>query len=130
MGRVRVAIALCLAAACGDSHTAKPADAAYDVPWDGPCGGGCDAPIDANPLDDLMGTGLCADKACTTINAGIAAYTPRYALWADAASKRRWIYLPPGTQIDTTDPDHWLFPTGTKIWKEFTSGSTRVETRF
>jgi len=122
---VRVWIALALVAACGDSHKAKPADAPVDDPFID------DAPVDANPLDDLMGTGLCMDKACTQINTqDIYEYTPRYALWADAASKRRWIYLPPGTQIDTTDPDHWLFPTGTKIWKEFTSGSTRVETRF
>jgi hypothetical protein len=114
---------LCVLAACGDSHKAKP-DAPVDV-------ADVDVPVDANPLDDLLGTGLCADKACTTINSGIMAYTPQYALWADAASKRRWIYLPPGTQIDTTDPDHWLFPTGTKIWKEFTTDTgTRVETRF
>ena len=119
---MRVALALCVLAACGDSHKAKP-DAPVDV-------ADVDVPVDANPLDDLLGTGLCADKACTTINSGIMAYTPQYALWADAASKRRWIYLPPGTKIDTSDMDHWVFPMGTKIWKEFTRGGTRVETRY
>jgi hypothetical protein len=49
-------------------------------------------------------------------------------LWDDTATKRRWIYLPPGTKIDTTDMDHWIFPVGTKIWKEFARGP-RVETR-
>jgi hypothetical protein len=120
-----------LLAACGDSHKAKPADAPIDVtvPFDVACGG-CDAPNDGGTAVDLFGTGLCADKACTGINPGIRAYTPRYALWADAASKRRWIYLPPGTKIDTTNPDYWVFPQGTKVWKEFSSGATRVETRF
>ena len=135
-GSVRVFAGLILVCsalwACGDSHHAKP-DAPADVGYDIACGG-CDAPNDANPLADLLGTGLCADKACTTINAGIEAYTPQFPLWADAASKRRWLYLPPGTQIDTTDMDHWKFPMGTKVWKEFTTdasdGAKRVETRF
>jgi hypothetical protein len=133
---VRGAIALCLIAACGSDHHQKPVDAPSDVPDDvGGCGGGCDAPDDAEPLDTLFLTGLCTDAACSTINttlqgAPIYAYTPRFTLWADAASKRRWLWMPPGSQIDTTDPDHWVFPQGTRVWKEFSSGSTRVETRF
>lgn len=78
----------------------------------------------------LAGTGLCIDLACTQISPEVLAYTPNAALWADTASKRRWLYLPPGTKIDTTDMDHWQFPVGTKIWKEFTRGGTRVETRY
>jgi hypothetical protein len=130
---VRVALALVLLAACGNSHKANPdapGDVPADEPWDGPCGGGCDAPNDSGTAYDLLGTGLCVDRACSAVNTGIYAYTPRYTLWADAASKRRWIYLPPGTHIDTTDMDHWVFPQGTKVWKEFSSGTTRVETRF
>jgi mono/diheme cytochrome c family protein len=50
-------------------------------------------------------------------------------LWSDGASKRRWIALPPGTKIDTTDPDFWIFPVGTKLWKEFSKDGIRVETR-
>ena len=34
-----------------------------------------------------------------------------------------------GTTIDTSDMDHWKFPVGTKLWKEFTRDGTRVETR-
>src|SRR5262249_49549810 len=45
-------------------------------------------------------------------------------------TKRRWIYLPPGTTIDTSDIDHWQFPMGTKFWKEFTRDGIRVETRY
>jgi hypothetical protein len=50
-------------------------------------------------------------------------------LWSDGAVKRRWIYLPPHTQIDTTDPDAWNFPVGTKLWKELSYDGVRVETR-
>ena len=129
---VRVIVGLIFLCACGDSHKAKP-DAPADVAYDVACGG-CDAPNDANPLDDLLGTGLCMDKACTMVKPENQLYTPQFALWADAASKRRWLYLPPGSQIDTSDMDHWKFPMGTKVWKEFTTdasdGSKRVETRF
>ena len=128
--------ALCLAAlvlaACGNhaSHpadAAKPVDAAVDAPPPPP-----DMMPDANPLEPatLFGTGLCVDPACTQISPDVHPYTPAYPLWADAASKHRWIYLPPGTQIDTSDPDYWKFPQGTKIWKEFDVDTVRVETRY
>jgi hypothetical protein len=57
-------------------------------------------------------------------------FSPQYPLWSDGAAKSRWIYLPPGTAIDTTDPDEWAFPVGTRFWKEFTFNGRKVETRF
>jgi hypothetical protein len=39
------------------------------------------------------------------------------------------VYLPPGAKIDTSDPDHWSFPVGTKFWKEFSIAGKRIETR-
>jgi len=134
---MRLALALTLLlAACGDGHHAKP-DAPSMITIDAPADVAIDAPIDANPYmpATLFDTGLCVDRACTQINAGISTYTPRFPLWADAASKHRWMQLPPGGKIDTTDPDHWVFPVGTKFWKEFTAKDTggndvRVETRF
>ncbi len=57
-------------------------------------------------------------------------YAPQYPLWSDGAHKERWIYLPPGTQIDATNEDAWFFPVGTKLWKEFVFNGRRVETRF
>jgi hypothetical protein len=61
-------------------------------------------------------------------------FTPRYPLWSDGATKRRFMYLPKCTQIDTSDMNHWKFPVGTRFWKEFTfevgSSPVRVETRF
>ncbi len=101
-----------------------------------------DTAIDArstptNMPNTLFDTGLCVDRACTQISPDVRTYTPQFVLWADTASKRRWYQLPPGTQIDTTDMDHWEFPVGTKFWKEFTQPASdgtgnevRVETRF
>lgn len=111
--------------ACGDGH-AKPDAPAVDTPMIDAA-----AAIDANPNmpATLMDTGLCLDAACMQIAPDVKAYTPRWQLWSDGATKKRWIYLPPGTQIDTSDMDFWQFPVGTKIWKEFTRDNIRVETR-
>jgi len=111
-----------LAAACGDNLARPDAAPAVDAPM-------VDTPPDADPLATLAGTGLCSDRACMQINPGIREYAPRASFWDDMATKRRWIYLPPGTKIDTSDMEHWVFPVGTKIWKEFTRDTTRVETR-
>jgi hypothetical protein len=56
-------------------------------------------------------------------------YRPQFELWSDGASKRRWISLPPGTRIDTSDMDSWEFPQGTKLWKGFSRDDVRLETR-
>ncbi len=77
----------------------------------------------------LSGTGLFADTARESLAPGVMAYAPRFELWSDGAEKRRWFSLPPGTQIDTSDMDSWVFPEGTKFWKEFTRDGVRVETR-
>jgi mono/diheme cytochrome c family protein len=61
--------------------------------------------------------------------AGVRAFEPRFALWSDGAAKRRWIALPPGTQVDASQPDAWRFPVGTRLWKEFSVDGRPVETR-
>jgi hypothetical protein len=58
------------------------------------------------------------------------AYSPQYPLWSDGAAKQRWIALPPGRAIDASDPDHFAFPRGTRLWKQFSQGGRRVETRY
>lgn len=73
--------------------------------------------------------GLYAEGSCDVLAVGVRAYQPRFVLWSDAADKERYIYLPPGTQIDTTDPDNWVFPTGTRIYKNFLHDGVRLETR-
>ncbi len=44
--------------------------------------------------------------------------------------KERWIYLPPGTSIDNSDENNWVFPQGTIFFKNFaytnSSGTNHV----
>ena len=83
----------------------------------------------ATPPASLVCTGLYADVASKTLAPGVEAYAPAVPLWSDGASKQRWIGLPAGTKIDNTNPDEWIFPVGTKLWKEFSKDGKRVETR-
>lgn len=79
--------------------------------------------------DRLSETGLFANLGSEMLADGVLPFAPRFELWSDGATKRRWIYLPPDTQIDSSGPDAWNFPAGTKLWKEFTRDGARVETR-
>jgi hypothetical protein len=78
----------------------------------------------------LRETGLYEDAAALTIDPQHLAFSPQYPLWTDGAVKRRWISLPPGTAIDAADPDVWVFPVGTRLWKEFSFDGRKVETRY
>jgi hypothetical protein len=82
---------------------------------------------DALPMR-LSDTGLY-EPGTKELRPGILPFTPRFPLWSDGASKRRWLYLPPGASIDASDTDSWAFPRGTRLWKEFSHGR-RVETRY
>ncbi len=77
----------------------------------------------------LSQTGLFSDVAAGTLAPGVREYAPAYELWSDGATKRRWVHLPAGQKIDTTKMDYWVYPVGTKLWKEFTRDGQRVETR-
>lgn len=77
----------------------------------------------------LADTGLFADAATGVIAAAAIPFEPQYPLWTDGAQKRRWIALPAGSAIDASDVDHWQFPIGTRLWKEFTFAGGK-ETRF
>ena len=118
-----------------DSSSDDATQPSEDGATDAPAG---DAAAPVNCADDDSGTGLPTDLACTglysdwatkTVTTGILPYTPGYLLWSDGANKTRYLYLPPGTQIDTSDMDNWVFPVGTKIWKQFSLGPQRIETR-
>ncbi len=84
---------------------------------------------------ELACAGLYSDWASKTVAPGIQEYTPGLQLWSDGAIKTRWIQLPPGQQIDTSNMDEWTFPVGTKFWKEFRLAPAdggppvRIETR-
>jgi hypothetical protein len=75
---------------------------------------------------DLACTGLYG--AGGVLAEGVRPFAPSTAFWSDGAEKRRWISLP--GPIDTSDPDAWVFPVGTKAWKELSVGGRRVETRY
>jgi hypothetical protein len=80
----------------------------------------------------LSQTGLFRSVAASgslVLASGVNEYEPLNPLWSDGAQKTRWVYLPPGSQIDTSNPDHWRFPAGTKFWKEFALDGKRLETR-
>ena len=85
--------------------------------------------VPAAPPLHLADTGLYADIATHAVDPRNLHYSPQYPLWSDGARKSRWIFLPPGAAIDASSPDAWVFPVGTKVWKEFTFGR-RVETRY
>lgn len=91
---------------------------------------------DAMPIPDsplmpatLRETGLYADFDNGVFAPGVREFRPVSELWTDGAVKRRWAYLPPGSQIDTSSMDYWRYPVGTKLWKEFRRDGVRVETR-
>lgn len=86
--------------------------------------------VAAQPAPEtLEATGLYADFSTKTVHPDNRPFAPQYPLYTDGADKKRWIYLPPGATIDASDPDHWVLPIGTRLWKEFAFGR-RIETRF
>lgn len=78
----------------------------------------------------LRETGLYSDFGSLQVDPKHLSFSPQYPLWTDGAAKRRWVSLPPDGVIDASDPDEWVFPVGTRFWKEFSFDGQRVETRF
>lgn len=77
----------------------------------------------------LSQTGLYADITARRVAPGIEPFSPQYPLWSDGAGKRRWLSIPAGRAIDASNPDAWVFPPGTRLWKEFSHAGRPVETR-
>jgi hypothetical protein len=101
----------------------------------GGCGDSGESAMDARPSADanmnlLSQAGLYRNFATREIDPDLIEFVPNFTLWSDGLEKRRWLRLPPGTSIDTSDMDHWVFPVGTQLWKEFrTSNGLVLETR-
>ena len=91
--------------------------------------------VAANPELDvapalLSQTGLYSAMSTRTLAPNVQVFSPSFPLWSDAAGKLRWISLPEGAQIDTSDMDVWKLPVGTKLWKEFEQHGHVIETRY
>lgn len=106
--------------------------------WDG-CDefvppGDCTIPEGAVLPGELRCTGMYSNWDERTLRCGVTAYAPAYELWSDGAGKQRYVWLPPGSSIDVSNPDDWDYPVGTRFWKEFhvgPEGSQKLgETRF
>lgn len=77
----------------------------------------------------LSELGLYADMESKQTACDLLTWEPRFPLWADDADKRRWLRLPPGARIDSTDPEHLRFPVGAVLFKQFSLAGRRLETR-
>jgi hypothetical protein len=90
------------------------------------------APQNTTPalaLPDRLGeTGLYI-PGTRKVRPEVVPFSPQYPLWSDGATKRRWLYLPPGSSIDASRPEAWEFPRGTRLWKEFAYEGA-LETRY
>ncbi|MBX3268867.1 MAG: hypothetical protein KF729_01315 [Sandaracinaceae bacterium] len=143
MRRAPLALAL-LALACdgapspvdsgrADAGTIAPrdagTDAGTDADTDAGADAGADAGTDAGPAGCVGPPGLYVAGSCTELAEGVQPFHPRFELWSDGDDKERFVYLPPGTRIDTSDPDRWGFPRGTRLYKTFSIGGVRLETR-
>jgi cytochrome c553 len=89
--------------------------------------GGAPAPVAPRFLSQ---TGLYSNAAKLTIDPRNRTFSPQYPLWSDGATKRRWVRLPEGSQINVANLEKWDLPVGTKFWKEFSFQGRKVETRF
>jgi hypothetical protein len=110
-------------------------------------GGGSDGGMDSGSTDDAQmpvdsppgdrpvmpecngPPGLYVDGSCTVLRPGVRPFHPQYVLWSDGADKERFVFLPPGRVIDTSNPDRWSFPAGTTFFKTFSRAGVRLETR-
>lgn len=101
-------------------------------PWPGhqpPPAADDDAGVEDDRSCNSEKLGLYVDPYCKHLVHGVVPYAPSYELWADGADKQRYIFLPEGKTIDTTNPDRWNFPKGTRLYKTFSQNGVKLETR-
>jgi hypothetical protein len=115
--RLGATLALCVTA-CSSGTAEAPVD---DL-------AGCDVPT-ANAPTDVFCIGLYHAKSSKQTVPEAHRYKPGVVLWSDGADKQRYLELPSGSTIDTSEWDAWKFPVGTKVFKEFRFDNKLVETR-
>jgi uncharacterized repeat protein (TIGR03806 family) len=82
-------------------------------------------------IPTLLSQTGCANTTNPKLPAsGMIPYAPNAAFWSDGAIKSRWLALPDGQRI-TIDgtTNHFDFPIGSVLRKDFTLGTTIAETR-
>jgi hypothetical protein len=122
--------------------TAMPDTAPVDVGTDTGVLADCSTPPSASTkwYATLSTARFYATGVTGSVRSCFVEYTPAYELWSDGLAKRRWIYLPPGTKIETgpnpvtgaaPNMDRWVFPIGTRFFKEFARATDgkKLETR-
>ncbi|AKU94870.1 hypothetical protein AKJ09_01534 [Labilithrix luteola] len=116
-----LAASLCMSVSCSSSSSSSTTSEDQPDP-------ACVEP-DAGLPTDVFCTGLYRGRSSTQYASNVMPYQPGVTLWSDGAEKRRYLYLPPSSTIDTSNLDAWKFPVGTKAWKEFRVDGVLVETR-
>ena len=113
----------------GDGDDASGVDATTPLVDAAPPDAG--PPPPEGPYQLLSESGLYSDIVDKVLRPDVTEFEPEFKLWSDGAAKRRWIYMPAGTQINTARMDRWVVLPGTTVWKEFSDPITgkRLETR-
>ena len=94
------------------------------------CGGGGDpAHVFPGGYERLSETDLYQDLAAGELAPDLIPFAPAHVLWTDGADKDRYLRLPAGAAIDTSDMDHWQLPVGAQLFKFFRRDGVLVETR-
>jgi hypothetical protein len=108
----------------GGTASVDAASAAEDAALPADC-----SDTEQNLPADVFCIGLYVGRNTNRHPGDVHSYTPGVTLWSDGAQKQRYLSLPAGAQIDTSDMDVWKFPIGTKAFKEFRFNDKLVETR-
>lgn len=125
IGRLGV-IAFCLLAACGDPPEPEPTEPDIPEPREGSL---LREPLGAFP-GRLSETGLYPlAPDLTKVPSMVHAYEPAWPLWSNGLAKARFVVVPDGEQVDTSDRAAWSFPTGTLFFKTFSDDDGPIETR-
>ena len=103
---------------CGDLVSRRTRATTAEATTAPSADGRADPDCDAGVPVALACTGLYSDWPTLTVAPDAHPYQPGASMWVDGATSLRWIWLPPGAKVDTTDPNNWVFPVGTKLWQE------------
>jgi hypothetical protein len=109
------AVAFLLTLACSAACSSAGSDSAPREPtW-------LDAPTAELPRA-ISELGLYKElPSRTRVHERTVPYRPLYELWSNGTAKDRYLFLPAGTAIDTSQHGAWSFPLGTLLFKTFSA---------